>query len=344
VTLFGDAPADGTASPVSAVELRRTGWLLGLAALALYPLVKYGLALRLSGVLLPSLVLAVVYLVGIWLYRTVMRAGYSGSPLLAAGVGIAAGLAAWFVCPSGLRLLMTGELAALVLAGLLVGRLARTADRRLHLYLAGLAVVVAATVVIQAAKWPELMRSFSGLATMWTEDMRDNLTGSGYGEDAADAILGPVQSAFKLLSRLLPAATILNVIAQFSIGFLWFLARDIRAGGAGARLVPFTRWKVPFALTPFVVVAILFRLLGGDAIRLAADNVLLLLSFYYCVGGVALVQHVLTRLGLPIWARIAGYLVLALFGVLAYFVTVLLGFVDSFADWRNVTKKEMELD
>ena len=113
--------------------------------------------------------------------------------------------------------------------------------------------------------------------------------------------------------------------------------------GNPIRLEPFSRWKVPFSVTPVFLVAAVGRLAGGDIITLVADNVLLVLSIYYCVGGLALLEYGLKRFKMPMFVKIVFYIMLTLSGVLGYVAIVLVGFVDSFADWRKVNESPIEL-
>ena len=84
-------------------------------------------------------------------------------------------------------------------------------------------------------------------------------------------------------------------------------------------------------------------MVGGETITLVADNVLLAMSIYYCVGGLALLAHGLKRFKLPLFVKVMFYIMLTLSGVLGYIVIVLVGFIDSFADWRKVNEPPIEL-
>jgi uncharacterized protein YybS (DUF2232 family) len=77
------------------------------------------------------------------------------------------------------------------------------------------------------------------------------------------------------------------------------------------------------------------RLLGGESAKLVADNCILLLSITYAVGGLALMEFYMKRLGLSLLFRILFYIFLTLTWLIGFLVSAVLGFIDSFADWRR---------
>ena len=137
--------------------------------------------------------------------------------------------------------------------------------------------------------------------------------------------------------RLAPASTIISGIVQLSLGLLWLIWRMGQAEPARGEVRRFTFWKVPFALTPVTGIAVLARLLGNEQIQLIADNALLVLAIFYSVCGLALMEFILHRFKVSLFVRILFYLLLFLTQVAGLLVMVLLGFVDSFLDWRKVT-------
>jgi uncharacterized protein YybS (DUF2232 family) len=75
-----------------------------------------------------------------------------------------------------------------------------------------------------------------------------------------------------------------------------------------------------------------------------ADNCLIILALFYCVTGLALIEHAFRRMGLPKGMRFAAYLLLFLLQVAGFFMTALLGFVDSFVDWRARAAAKNSMD
>ncbi|MBU0984329.1 MAG: DUF2232 domain-containing protein, partial [candidate division Zixibacteria bacterium] len=144
--------------------------------------------------------------------------------------------------------------------------------------------------------------------------------------------------------RLVPMAEVMNPVLQFTIGFMWFLAGSSSSLTVCGSLRPFSRWKMPFAFIPVVIVVAVVRLTTLDPWALAADNVLATLSVFYCATGLSLVDHVLSRMKVGLGVKIAFYVLLTISGVLGYLMTALLGFIDSFADWRKVSEDPASLE
>ena len=315
-----------------------------LAGIVLFPLLQYGVALRSSNLLLVMVSLFAAYLLGIYLYRAITALVCAGRvwPVIASAVGAVAVGAA--VCPLEQSQMMMANTAMIPLAAVLVGRRARIDKSQLRLYLVGLATVVLGGLVMFVTQWSDLMRMAQLVGQESVIELKNSMVTLGYHADAAEEYGHQFQQVLSASVRVIPAAMIMNLVTQFSVGFLWFLLRPGPVGLAAGRLQPFKRWKVPFGLTPLLLVAVSGRLVGGETITLAADNILLALSIYYCVGGLALVEHALGRMRMPLVVRVGFYIVLTLIGVIGYVLTELLGFIDSFADWRKVARGSIELE
>jgi hypothetical protein len=329
-------------SPVSATY-GTSGWLAA-ATLVVYPLLKYGVAFRVPLSVLTLLAVVAAYVLVIYLIRSISGAVYYGGlwPILAAGaVALVAG---WMVCHPSQRFMMVCEMVMITGTGAVVGTRVRAGDSGSRVYLYGTLVVIAGGIAMYAAQWGQLMAIFASAGKEAVDSVTQNLTAFGYHPEAAKAYAGQMNSIVEVMARLVPSATIINMVAQFSIGFVWFLSRGVSAERSAVLLAPLTRWRVPFGLIALVIAAALGRLLGGELVVLIADNLFLGLSVCYCVGGLALAAHVLIRLNLPLVVRVLFYIAMLLTGVIGYMLIVLLGFVDSFADWRKLSSQSIELD
>ena len=328
----------------AATRSSRTRLWSSLAVIALLAPLKYGLALQAGSLPLSLLVLVVAYVLTVYLYRVVIESALTGPhwPLWAATcAGMIAGAA---VCPPEQTLSMLANTLMLSGSAIVVGWRLRAGDSALRLFAWGTLVVLVGGAVMFAPQWRQQMELFAMLGRESAETLRQSLLNMGYQPEAATANADVIARLGYAVSRLLPAVTLMNLVAQFTVGFLWFLARGLPAERSVALLKPFSLWKVPFALTPLLVAAALGRLLGNNTVILVADNVIMALSLFYCVGGLALVTHVFARLKAPLFVKILFYVMLALTGLLGYLFTVLLGFVDSFADWRKISARSIELD
>jgi len=313
------------------------------AALFAYPGLKYGLGLYGDGFALSALAMLAAYVLGVYLCYAVAIQAMAGRwmMLVAAMVaGIGLGLT---LCPPHFRYMMALEPLALGGAAWLVGSQARTERRQLRLYLFGLAAVAVVGIAQNAPTWPQLQQAFGYFGQEIVIEFKTMLETAGYPQATAAEFADSMSRVMNGVARVAPAATVFNLIAQFSVGFVAFLAWGAQGAPCG-RLTPFRRWKVPFALIPVVALVIVARLVFDDPIAQVADNLLLIVSIYYCLGGLALFEHMISRVHLPWWARVLAFLMLLVLGILGYLVTVLLGFIDSFADWRKISSGDLQLD
>jgi len=249
---------------------------------------------------------------------------------------VSAGIAGALVCSSAHLTEMVIDCGVIVLAGSLVGNRSVSEHRQLRLYLYGLAVVVVGGLAMLVPLWPELIGIAEEMSETVASDLRGNLVATGYHAETADLYVEKAREMMNMTIRILPAATLMNLVVQFSVGFLWFLRRGLPTGAAPLR--PFSMWIVPFWLTPALVLIILARVFGGGVLGQAADNVLMILSIYYCVGGLAFIEHLFGKVKVVLGVKVLFYIMLTITGLLGYLAIVLLGFVDSFADWRKVAR------
>jgi hypothetical protein len=333
------------ASPVSPAAPGRPQrlWpvLVGLAAL---PIALYGLPEWSGNLVLGSLGVIVAYLLGIYLYKAVAaRALIGGLQIIIPVAGAAAVLAAQ-IGPPEMFLTSMIHCAIIPLAAGLVGYRARTDTRALRLYLLGAAVVTLGGIAMYAPIWSGFVEMARLALDSFLVDARRQLPVMGLSEVEIEEGLIMIERYWSGLIRIIPAMSVMSLITPYTVGFLWFMVRAYSPDTPPLRLEPFTRWKVPFWPMPVLIVLVLGRLLGGETLVLAADNLLFVLSIYYCVGGLALIQSLLDRLKLPLFVKVVFYIMMTLTGVLGYALIVILGFIDSFADWRKVSAPSIELD
>jgi hypothetical protein len=322
--------------PAPVVEYQpRPLWLV-MTVVAAHPLLL-AIAFRSQSLLVSIPALSAAYVIGI--YVTVCMARSVGERRIRP-VAAAAALAAVIgggICPTGHMYTMMMTWATITASGVVVGYRACRETGRLRLYLWGLGTVIVGALAVNVPQWTAMVQAAGQATVQMLSDLQTSLTAAGYGAQESQDFLERAKKALDMTTRVLPAATIMNVVAQFSIGFLWFLGRRVPSTVVSGRLLPFVCWKLPFSLTPVVVLAILARLLGNDTLKLVSDNVLLSLSIFYCVAGLSLIEWGLGRLKMTTGIKVLFYIMLTLTGLIGYFVAVVLGFVDSFADWRKVS-------
>jgi len=297
-----------------------------------------------SSLLLGTASISIAYFLGIYLIRGIAIAAAEGRTLLLIIVGAVAAMLGGAVGHPQQLLMIEANLIAIVAAGLVLGRRALVEQSQLRLYLWGLAVTILGGLIMWAPQWAMIMQAFGDSTAEAVVEVKNMLISAGYHEDMAEETVQRVRSVMDTVTKLIPTGTVMNIVTQFSIGFLWFLYRGVPARAAVGDLKPFTLWKAPFGLTPVMIVGILAMQFGGETLNMAGVNVLVALSIFYCVTGLALVEYFMSKLQVPLWFKVVFYIVFTLSGIIGYLGAVLLGFIDSFADWRKVSKSAMNLN
>jgi hypothetical protein len=287
----------------------------------------------------PLVMSAGSYALVIYLFFGIARLSFEGRTAMLLVAGLIAMVLSLAVSGFTSVWMTTIGWAVLISAGLVVGRM--TLDRRGpgRVYIVG----VVAVAVLSLVQWlPSLADVLSvsqaSLSTM-AESARPGLLASGYTVEQTDRLLADFAGMLQAVLRLMPAALIMGVIGQFTLGYFLF-SRWLSARDASHQLAVFSQWKMPFMFTPILMLAIVLRLLGGDDIRLVADNSLAILAVFYCATGLALVEFVLKRARTTRFVKILFYVLLFFTQILGFMVTAVLGFVDSFVDWRKLSVQQ----
>lgn len=313
-----------------------------VAAMAAYPLVTFSdfkssdVAVLLS--VIAAYGLAIILFFGIptlvfmerWL---LVRVACSGALLI--------GLA---VASDGDSLHVVLGWGMIYLTALVCGWMTKRGLSSLVTYSVGLALIVVIALIEFGPQWQEMMQSLAVTGGAYVKDVATTMNLSGSNELAVARNSERLQQVVDLVVRLLPASTILSPILQFSVGFLWFSGLTVRGATGESGVRPFTEWRAPFVLTVLLVGAMAARLLGGETFKLAADNVLVVLLLLYAVTGFALVENTMRKMGLPRGMKIIGYVLIFLLQFAGFLLTALLGFVDSFVDWRGRAAAKNAMD
>ncbi len=136
--------------------------------------------------------------------------------------------------------------------------------------------------------------------------------------------------------RLLPTMLLMSGWAQLIMAFLlveWFYRRrDSYFPGLG----PFIYWKAPDQLIYFLGVALMMRMTMDGSGQVVADNLLFALSIFYCICGLAFLEHLLRKIKLPILFKILFYFGLFLMQLPGMMMAAVVGLFDSYFDWRKI--------
>ncbi len=276
----------------------------------------------------------VVYVLTIYLYTMIARLAFNGRTWLLVGSG-ALGIITAVIASgaSGTWLIVTGWLVML-LAGFVSGRLTRRGLEPSRVYVAGALVVAVLTLIQYWPIVPELTATAQENFRQILEDAREGWKSMGMTESMIQQNVETGTVLTGALVRLLPGFTILGTLAQFSIGYLIYAGWINRHAKAHTAAQHFVMWRVPFYVAAPLVLFIVLRLLGGDALTRFADNALVILSVYYAVCGLALMEFYMRRLQVSCLLKGGIYLLLFISQIIGYFAAVVLGFVDSYKDWR----------
>jgi len=262
------------------------------------------------------------------LLRVVVGLVLIGSVIMASGnmPGLAFGEAVMFLIPAGF-----------------IGWSIKKNKSLLWSYVGGVSLAMVLTVIVFYNIWPELIESFKITFGKTIDNALIMANTEGYSPAEVSEMKVAAQNFSAGMARIIPASMVMITVIPLSIGFLLVYYRAITDPELKQRVLDFTRWKVPFALTPVVIVAVLMRLLGGEGLQIVADNLILILAIYYVVGGLSLVEYGLKRFQLSLAMRIVFYILFLFTGVVGFAMSAIAGFIDSFADIRLRADKQIEL-
>jgi hypothetical protein len=326
--------------PPAADQIRTNGGLKYsgpvIAAMLVYTAVQFGIVGRYAGLLITMILSTLTYLLAVYLFNGIAYMAYRRQTWLLWGAGIAAAVIGYLVSGlSNVWPLLTGW-SLVFLAGAVCGRLTLAGQPKLICYLSGIGVAALFAILMNAPIWSSLMHVATEQSDLLVDQFRGSLLAAGYGGAAANENAEQMSKLLHATIRLLPATTVMSHVLQFTIGYLWFSHRVNRETNRGSAWREFLQWKVPFGLMPGVIVVILLRLAGGEMLQLIADNILASVAIFYCVCGLALVEFFMRKLQMSRFMRVAFYLLLFLTQLIGFFVLALLGFVDSFTNWRRI--------
>ncbi|MFH1373571.1 MAG: DUF2232 domain-containing protein [bacterium] len=311
-----------------------------LAAMSIYSVVAYtgaeghavGVVAVLSGVLAYFLTMYIYFGIAWLVYEHRYR-------LLTVGAASAVIIACIMAGPADLAFPLCGW-AMMLLAGIVTGRLTRRRYRQGQVYLIGAFVVAGLFTLQSISLWVEFLKAAPELVDNLAAQLQQLLGSQGHGPEVVRESVDQSRRAFNIVIRLFPALTVMGVLMQFSVGYLvffWWVCRREPSQSC----VPPLYWKMPFGFSVVVMGAILTRLLGGDLLQTVGDNVLAILATYYCVAGLALIEYYLRKLRVSKLMKILFYLLLLLTQLMGFLVVALVGFIDSFTDWRRSQLQKM---
>jgi len=219
--------------------------------------------------------------------------------------------------------------SAVVAPSVICGRLAQYNYSVTKVFTASVVVLVLFGSLQMIPMW-QTITSSEEIAQLILET-EPALAASGYSAENAKQI----REFLTFFLRILPALSVLSIIMQFALGFWLFARWQFIRGKANLRLPPLVSWRIPFSFTPLILIGVLLRLFGNDWVVISADNLLFVLTLVYSVTGLSLLVFLMQKGGLSIYLKLIIYLVIFLSHIYGLAFMALLGFVDSFFDWRQ---------
>ncbi|MDH3891607.1 MAG: YybS family protein [candidate division Zixibacteria bacterium] len=342
MNLIGEKAAPTVAPQETVENSRRSTHVLTAVLFPIVVILTHSESVVQVPFLLTLLISVVAYFATMYLFYGIAELAFDRRTNMLWGSAVTAFILGFLV--SGLANiwpLLTG-CSMMLFGGVIAGRMMADEKPIGRVYLlAGFAVVVFFTAQFSSLWGPVMAKMTEDLPTILTE-LESLYSSLGASAETAQDALNQSAKMFTALTRVVPALTLLGALLQFSFGFLAFSYVMGRRYPERRLWIPFSNWRVPFAVTPVLAVAILARLMGSETVQLVSDNVLAILAVYYSIAGLALIEYYMNKLSLSPLLRISFYLLLfvtqfwsflaaaALFGTL-----ILLGFVDGFADWRK---------
>jgi hypothetical protein len=314
------------------------------ACMLLYPAVRVGPEARTLSSTAAMILGATAYLLAVYLYYGIATLAYRRSTYLIWFGGLGGMVIGYFVSGVGNLWLLICGWSMVFVASVAVGRMAGEGRARLTVYLIGAAVVAAVVLALYGPKWVQIMKVVGALGDLLIKDFAANLQANGYTPDMVRSYSEALKKLLNVFTRLVPASMLLGAVAQYSIGYLWFYGSTARSETETTPMESFFVWKNPVGGVAGVIVGVIARLAGGETLRLVADNLLAVLAVFYCITGLALIEFYMRRLGFPRIMRVLFYLLLFFTQLAGFVAAVLLGFIDSFADWRKVNSPNTSVE
>jgi hypothetical protein len=307
-----------------------------VGAMFLFSIVSFGRFSSEQGSVLLALASIVSYFLAIYLYYGVARLALTHRNNLLWISGVLAVVAGYLLGGSSeLWPLLTGW-GMILFGGALSGRLIASGRKSGNVYLIAMIVVALFAILQLAPFWSFLMDRVREVTTGLLQEGQKSMIASGEGAKAVKGLVEDTQRMINVLIRLVPSMTVLAAVMQFSLGYLLFAYRLDPAVHPAGTLASFRRWKVPFWVMPALMVVILGRMFGPDNVKLAADNCIAFFCVFYCVCGLSLIEYYLSKYHFSRLMKVLFYIMLVFTQLIGFFAAALLGFVDSFADWRKI--------
>lgn len=145
-----------------------------------------------------------------------------------------------------------------------------------------------------------------------------------------------LEQLIELTMKLLPGMAYVSLLLVAVLGYRVAQGIGERIGSPLPAAPPMRRWRLWESLIWALVTAFVGLLVGDGIVRDLAINVALVLGLLYATQGLALIRHLLWRLGVQRFLEVLVYALLVLTSGLSLMLLVLVGLGDNWFDWRRI--------
>jgi uncharacterized protein YybS (DUF2232 family) len=223
----------------------------------------------------------------------------------------------------------------ILFTGTIVGRLTLKKVNQKKVFFASVMTII---VFALAKFYPQLINYLEAsdeFVKSLIADIEVYLATGNYSSSESAQVMDSARKVFYMIGRVMPALIVLNVIMQFAFGYLVFIYVTGRYELKQQLLAPFKYWKMPYMAMLFLLIAIPMRIFGKEPFIIIADNIIAFLTVFYSVTGLALIEYYLRAFKLSRLMRVLFYLMIFFSQMIGLLAAALLGFIDSFTNWRN---------
>ena len=326
---------------------RYSTFFIVLAMLA-YSVLAFGNWMEQSALLLTIVAAPITYFLMMYLYYGIAKLVFKQQYLiLGSGVLLAMILGCVVIESSQMTYAFTGW-GVLLSAGIISGLMTQRGYRPRMVYVVSVIALAMFVVLHYFSIWQDLSKSSVESIQKLVAQAETQLAIVGESQERTRQAIEMFQKLLVIIFRLIPAEIILTTAVQFSVGYFLFVRWIDRNHLTTPQWEPYIYWQMPFGFIPVVMVFIVARLFGGEFIELVADNALVIMVTFYTLTGLALLEYMLRKLRFSILMKTLFYIMLLFLplvspmsGIIMGVGISMLGFIDSFTDWRKIRLREL---